>query len=87
VLAEYSDRKEFSMSKQNVELEGKPETQPVKSAEGPSVEPYADGLADDKEVAELAYRRWVEKGCPQQSAEEDWFEAERELQLRKPNGR
>ena len=75
------------MSKQNVELEGKPETPPVKSAEGLRAEPYADRPADEKEVAELAYQRWVEKGCPQRSAEEDWFEAERELQLRKPNGR
>jgi hypothetical protein len=36
-------------------------------------------LLDEAAVAELAYRRWVEKGCPQGSAENDWFEAEREL--------
>jgi hypothetical protein len=88
VVAKYSDRKEFSMSKQSVELERKPEIPPVNSAEGPSVVPYyADRPPDEKEVAELAYRRWVEKGYPQQSAEDDWFEAERELQLQKPNGR
>jgi hypothetical protein len=34
---------------------------------------------DEREIADLAYQRWVERGCPQGSPEEDWFEAEREL--------
>lgn len=34
------------------------------------------------EIAEAAYRRWVEHGCPQGSAEEDWLEAEKELLVR-----
>jgi len=34
---------------------------------------------DEAAVAELAYRRWVEKGCPQGSAEDDWLEAEKAL--------
>jgi hypothetical protein len=33
----------------------------------------------EQDVAELAYRRWVDRGRPQWSPEEDWFEAEREL--------
>lgn len=37
------------------------------------------------EIAEAAYRRWVERGCPQGSAEEDWLEAEKELMVRKPS--
>jgi len=32
-----------------------------------------------EEIAELAYRRWLTRGCPPGSAEEDWLEAEREL--------
>ena len=32
-----------------------------------------------QEVEDLAYRRWVERGCPQGSAEDDWYAAEREL--------
>jgi hypothetical protein len=35
---------------------------------------------DERDVATLAYRRWLERGCPQGSPDEDWFEAERELQ-------
>ena len=31
-------------------------------------------------VAMRAYFRWLERGCPAGSAEEDWLEAERELQ-------
>jgi hypothetical protein len=73
------------MSKQSVEVARKPETFPC-NAPDPKVERDVNSLPDEKEVARLAYRRWVEKGCPQQSAEEDWFEAERELRLRKPNG-
>lgn len=30
-----------------------------------------------QEIADLAYQRWVERGCPQGSPDEDWFEAER----------
>jgi hypothetical protein len=37
---------------------------------------------DERTVADLAYQRWVERGCPQGSAEEDWFEAERVLRSR-----
>jgi len=27
-------------------------------------------------IAELAYRLWEERGCPQGSPEEDWYQAE-----------
>jgi hypothetical protein len=33
-------------------------------------------------VAELAYQRWVERGCPQGCPEDAWYEAERELSSR-----
>lgn len=36
----------------------------------------------EQDVADLAYHRWLERGCPQGSPEEDWFEAEHDLQSR-----
>ena len=39
-----------------------------------------DAPVNEQDVATLAYRRWLERGCPQGSPQEDWFEAERELQ-------
>jgi hypothetical protein len=45
--------------------------------EPPSVSPL-----DEQDIADRAYRRWVDRGCPQGSPEEDWFEAERELRSR-----
>ena len=39
---------------------------------------------DEQDVADLAYQRWVERGCPQGSADLDWLEAERELRSRSP---
>lgn len=35
--------------------------------------------ADPSAVRELAYRIWMEHGCPPGSAEADWFEAEQKL--------
>lgn len=32
-----------------------------------------------KEIAELAHTLWVERGCPDASAEEDWFAASQQL--------
>lgn len=46
--------------------------------------PEPEGRASAAEIAEAAYRRWVERGCPQGSAEEDWLEAEKELKGCKP---
>lgn len=33
-------------------------------------------------IAELAYRHWIERGRPEGSAEEDWFESEKGLRSR-----
>jgi hypothetical protein len=35
-----------------------------------------------KETAELAYQLWQGRGCPDGSAEVDWFEAARQLRGR-----
>ena len=37
---------------------------------------------DGEEIARLAYRIWEERGRPIGSAEVDWYEAERQLQIR-----
>jgi len=31
------------------------------------------------DIARLAYQHWIDRGCPQGAADEDWFEAEKEL--------
>lgn len=56
---------------------GPKETPAELTTESPRPAPPEEG-----DVAELAYRRWLERGCPQGSAEEDWFEAEREVRSR-----
>ncbi len=46
---------------------------------------YADhdgkdvGALSDDEIAETAYLLWRERGCPEGSAEQDWFEAREHL--------
>jgi hypothetical protein len=56
----------------------------LKLASAPATQ-QPEGGASPAEIAEAAYRRWVERGCPQGSAEEDWLEAERELKECGPN--
>lgn len=56
----------------NVELESDPVA--IHGTEQKSDEPL-----NETAVAELAYRLWVENGCPQGSADNDWYEAEKEL--------
>jgi hypothetical protein len=41
--------------------------------------------AEDREIAELAYRLWEARGRPADSAERDWLEAEALLAARKSN--
>jgi hypothetical protein len=41
-----------------------------------------EGGFTDVDVASRAYERWQRRGMPQGSSDEDWFEAERELQSR-----
>jgi Protein of unknown function (DUF2934) len=38
-----------------------------------------NGLATAAQIAERAYFLWLEKGCPQGTADQDWVEAERLL--------
>ena len=69
------------MSKRNSKSSNGDQMETVDTCE--KVNSQSPSLASLKEqdVAELAYQRWVERGCPQGSPEEDWFEAESALQL------
>ena len=44
-------------------------------------DPMGEGR-DEQEIQQRAYEYWLERGCPEGSAEEDWFRAERELRER-----
>ena len=44
-----------------------------------TAEPEPASPPSEQEVAELAYQRWVERGCPIGSPEEDWFAAWQQL--------
>jgi hypothetical protein len=37
-------------------------------------------VQQQQDIANLAYALWQQRGCPQGSSEQDWFEAERKLQ-------
>ena len=58
---------------------------PKKTAEttSASILQLADAVAprqlSPEELATRAYFHWLERGCPNGSAEEDWFRAEEEL--------
>jgi DUF2934 family protein len=55
-----------------------PETPAVVSPANP---PQGNG-GKHQHIEDLAYQRWVERGCPQGSPDEDWFAAERDLSSR-----
>ena len=55
----------------------------LESPSAPSTnEDQEPNALDEAIIADLAYRRWVERGCPEGSPDEDWFEAEKELRSR-----
>jgi len=37
--------------------------------------------ASTADVAALAYQLWLDRGCPEGSPDEDWYEAQRKLQI------
>jgi Protein of unknown function (DUF2934) len=50
---------------------------PAKAEIGADVE--APVTTGSSEIAVLAYKLWMDRGCPVGSPDEDWFRAEREL--------
>ncbi len=39
---------------------------------------------EHRSIGELAYRLWQARGCPEGSAEQDWLDAEKQLQSAHP---
>jgi hypothetical protein len=37
------------------------------------------GLPSQAEIAQRAHQLWIEQGCPQGAAQQNWLDAEREL--------
>jgi len=56
------------------------ETQQVASAETRALSEQT--RPTHEQIVSLAYALWQERGCPEGSAEEDWFRAEQELAAR-----
>jgi hypothetical protein len=48
----------------------------------PTLSSTSSPRADAQEIAKLAYQLWQARGCPEGSSEDDWLEAERQLQGR-----
>ncbi len=70
------------MSKRNSKSSNGARMEAVDTREKGNSQPPSLAYLKEQDVAELAYQRWVERGCPQGSPEEDWFEAENALQGR-----
>lgn len=49
------------------------------TAEQTATGSWVGAAPDEAEIAVLAHRLWLDRGCPEGSPEEDWFLAEREL--------
>ena len=41
--------------------------------------PDSPDVSLEGKIRERAHQIWLDRGCPQDSAESDWFEAERQL--------
>jgi len=67
------------MSKRNSKGSHTGSTQPASLPADVSLDSSATVEMNPQHVAERAYRRWVERGCPLGSPDQDWFDAEREL--------
>jgi len=59
----------------------KPTIQPdLKATENLGSERRTSKSADTEAMAKLAYELWLQRGSPEGSPEEDWYQAERLLQ-------
>jgi Protein of unknown function (DUF2934) len=68
------------MSNRSPETSNGDQAEPVGAPAELTSKSSSPAQLNEQDVANLAYQRWVERGCPQGSPEEDWFVAERELQ-------
>jgi hypothetical protein len=76
-IATNQQGKELTMSKSRNSYS--PESQ-MEGGENLSSMDSREQQFSDSDVASRAYERWQRRGQPDGSAEEDWFEAERELE-------
>jgi hypothetical protein len=70
------------MSKLNTKISSSQDHEPERVPSESSSDALAAAPLCEQDVANLAYERWLARGCPQGCPEEDWFEAEHELQSR-----
>ena len=67
------------MSKRNAQPSADTQVQ-TPGTEGPA---QPGQFFSREEIAERAYRHWLDRGRPEGSPDDDWFEAEKELQTGK----
>ncbi|HEY1755447.1 MAG TPA: DUF2934 domain-containing protein [Bryobacteraceae bacterium] len=75
-MKKHSDQDGKSKTASAVDAEHYPEQHEVRRQEAPS------GVENDREISQRAYAIWRQKGCPEGSAEEDWFEAAEQLRAK-----
>ena len=76
------------MAKSHTDRDGKSKTASAVDAEHypEQNEVNEDGLFPNVEqIARRAHELWIMRGCPEGSAEQDWFQAEQELKARNPS--
>lgn len=76
-MAAFTDRDGKSKTASAVDAEHYPEQNEV-----PVKHPLVQNGPEMREIRERAYELWCERGCPDGSADEDWYSAERELRDR-----
>jgi hypothetical protein len=85
ILAGNPASRKNSMSAPTIALPGSVQRDvKITSRSQQDIRRLADAVRPDlsqQEIASLAYSIWQERGCPLGSAEEDWFEAKRRLQV------
>ena len=70
------------MSKRSSKISTTDQLEPVGALAALTADSSSLTPVNGSDVADLAYQRWVDRGCPQGCPEEDWYEAERELRSR-----
>jgi hypothetical protein len=59
------------------------EIDPKRVTSDPDVQPGSPDTVDERTIATRAYEIWQQRGCPIGSDQEDWFQAESELNASK----
>ena len=75
-------RERSPMSKQSRKTSNGDRVESVGISSELTVKSLPPAALNERDIASLAYQRWLERGCPQGSPEEDWLAAEHELRSR-----